>query len=87
MTLLALRYDSRRGRFGRVRSGDRDLGRDAAAAQQVEAMDISREIKLQQLRERIAHEDYSIDPQAIADAIVARLLAGERLEPEDPSRP
>lgn len=83
MNLLALRYDTRRGRFGRVRGGDTDPGRDAAAAQEIVAMDLSREIKLQQLRERIAHDDYRVDPQAVADAIVARLLAGEQLEPED----
>lgn len=83
MTLLALRYDTRRGRFGAVRSGGKDLGRDGAAARDIVAIDISRELKLQQIRERIDHDDYRVDPQAVAGAIVARLLAGERLESHD----
>jgi Anti-sigma-28 factor, FlgM len=75
MTHLALRYDTRRGRFGRVLDGDKDLGR-AGAATRTEAMDLSREMKMQELRERIAHDDYRVDAQAVARAIVARLLAG-----------
>jgi hypothetical protein len=78
MSLLALHYDTRRGRFGRVLRGDKNLGRDAEAAQQIAAMDLSREIKLQQLRERIAQDDHRVDSQAVAEAIVARLIAGER---------
>jgi hypothetical protein len=78
MTLLALRYDTRRGRFGRVLDGDKDLGGDAGAAARTEPMDLSREMKMQELRERIEHDDYRVDPQAIAGAIVERLLAGVR---------
>jgi Anti-sigma-28 factor, FlgM len=78
MTLPALRYDVRRGRFGRVLDGDKHLGGDAGAAAQTEPMDLSREMKMQHLRERIAHDDYRVDPQEVAQAIVDRLLAGER---------
>jgi len=78
MTLLALRYDTRRGRFGRVLDGDKDPGRAAGAAAHTEPMDLSREMKMQELRERIEHDDYRVDPQAVATAIVERLLAGVR---------
>ena len=77
MTLPALRYDVRRGRFGRVLDGDKDLGGDAGAAPHTEPMDLSREMKMQELRERIAHDDYRVDAQQVARAIVDRLLAGE----------
>jgi hypothetical protein len=80
MTLLALRYDTRRGRFGRVRVGDKDLGRSAGAPAHNDPMDLSRELKMQEIRERIAQDDYRVDPQAVAGAIVARLIAGERRE-------
>jgi hypothetical protein len=78
MTHLALRYDTRRGRFGRVLDGDKDPGRDAGAASRTDPMDLSREMKMQELRERIAHDDYRVDPEAVAGAIVTRLLAGTR---------
>ena len=79
MTLLALRYDTRRGRFGRGLDGDKDLaGRDAGAADRTEPMDLSREMKMQELRERIEHDDYRVDPEKVAGAIVERLLAGVR---------
>jgi Anti-sigma-28 factor, FlgM len=78
MTLLALRYDTRRGRFGRVLDGDKDPGRVAGAAADTDPMDLSREMKMQEIRERIEHDDYRVDAQAIAGAIVERLLAGVR---------
>jgi hypothetical protein len=84
MTLLALRYDTRRGRFGRVLSGDTNRGRDAGADRRTEAMDLLREMKMQELRERIEHDDYRVDPEAVAGAIVARLLAGARRESDAP---
>jgi Anti-sigma-28 factor, FlgM len=80
MTLPALLYDVRRGRFGRVLDGDKDPGGDAGAAAQTEPMDLSREMKMQELRERIAHDDYRVDPQQVARAIVDRLLAGQSRE-------
>jgi hypothetical protein len=84
MTLLALRYDTRRGRFGRRLDGDKDLaGRDAGAADRTEPMDLSREMKMQELRERIEHDDYRVDPQKVAGAIVERLLAGVRRDEGD----
>jgi hypothetical protein len=78
MTLLALRYDTRRGRFGRVLDGDKDPGRETGAAARTEPMDLQREMKMQELRERIEHDDYRVDPNAVAGAIVERLLAGVR---------
>jgi hypothetical protein len=80
MTLLALRYDTRRGRFGRVRSGVEDRRRDPVAAQHMEPMDLAREMKMQDLRERIARHAYRIDAEAVAGAIVERLVAGVRLD-------
>jgi anti-sigma28 factor (negative regulator of flagellin synthesis) len=41
-------------------------------------MDLQREMKMQELRERIEHDDYRVDPNAVAGAIVERLLAGVR---------
>jgi hypothetical protein len=76
MTPLALRYDSRRGRFGRVLGGDKHLVRDAGADPELEPFDLGREMKMQELRQRIASHDYRVDPDAVADAIVARLIAG-----------
>jgi hypothetical protein len=38
-------------------------------------MDESRKIKMEILRERVARDDYQVDPRKVADAIVARLLA------------
>lgn len=82
MSPFALRYDTRRGRFGRVLSGDTHLMRDAGADPRTEPFDLSREMKMQEIRERIEHDAYRVDPKAVADAIVARLLAGETLGAE-----
>jgi anti-sigma28 factor (negative regulator of flagellin synthesis) len=50
-------------------------------------MDLSREIRMQELRKRIAQDDYPIDSHAVADAIVARLIAGAQSgEPDDGDR-
>jgi hypothetical protein len=40
--------------------------------------DESRRIEMDMLRERIERDDYSVDPQKVADAIVRRLLAASR---------
>jgi anti-sigma28 factor (negative regulator of flagellin synthesis) len=40
--------------------------------------DESRRIHMDQLRERIELESYSVDPRKVADAIVRRLLAERR---------
>jgi anti-sigma-28 factor FlgM len=74
MTALALRYDTRPGRF---RSGDRGgtgFVRDARAARDT-PMDESRTIKMQALQAQLERDEYEIDPQKVAQAIVERLLA------------
>jgi anti-sigma28 factor (negative regulator of flagellin synthesis) len=43
-------------------------------------MDLAREMQMQDLRERIERDDYHVDPHAIADAIVARLLIATRVQ-------
>jgi anti-sigma28 factor (negative regulator of flagellin synthesis) len=51
-------------------------------------MDLSREMQMQELRERIERNAYDVDAQAVADAIVARLLtAGRREQPSGEPRP
>jgi anti-sigma28 factor (negative regulator of flagellin synthesis) len=42
--------------------------------------DESRSTKMEQLRERIERDGYSVDPQKVADAILRRLLAESRRE-------
>lgn len=37
--------------------------------------------EVEQLRERIQRAEYDVDPRAVADAIVERLLAGRALRP------
>jgi hypothetical protein len=78
MTLLELRYDTRRGRFGRALRGDRQR----VADRQLEPIDIAREMRVQELRDLIARGAYRVDAQAVAVAIVARLKAGERRLPQ-----
>ena len=43
-------------------------------------MDLAREMHMQDLRERIERDAYDVDPHAIADAIVARLMTATRAE-------
>jgi hypothetical protein len=75
MTALALRYDTRPGRF---RSGDRGgtgFVRDARATRDATPMDESRTIKMQALQAQLERDEYEIDPQKVAAATVERLLA------------
>jgi hypothetical protein len=77
MTVLELRYASRhrvvrvpgstRSRFGRDVRGDRVIN---------PPMTDSRMSKMDDLRARIERDDYPVDADKVADAIVARLLAG-----------
>jgi len=77
MTVLELRYASRHrvvrvpgstgSRFGRDVQGDRVTSTP---------MTESRMIKMQELRERVERDAYIVDAEKVADAIVARLLAG-----------
>ena len=54
--------------------GRRVLGVGMADARKCEDMD--------RIREQIARDEYEVDPDAVAQAIVARLLAGRSLRPE-----
>jgi hypothetical protein len=77
MTVLELRYASRhrvvhvpgstRSRFGRDVHGDRV---------NTSPMTDSRMSKMEEIRERLERDAYTVDAEKVADAIVARLLAG-----------
>ena len=77
MTVLELRYASRhrafsgpgstRSRFGRDVHGDRVM---------TSPMTDSRTSKMEEIRARLERDDYTVDAEKVADAIVARLLAG-----------
>jgi len=43
-----------------------------------ERRDESRMAQIEQLRERIARDDYAVDPEKVADAIVRRLGGAQR---------
>ena len=75
MTALALRYDTRPGRFRSGERGGTGFVRDARAARDNAPMDESRTIKMQALREQLERDEYEIDAAKVADAIVQRLLA------------
>ena len=84
MTVLELRYASRhrvvrvpgstRSRFGRDVRGDRVIN---------PPMTDSRMRKMEELRTRIERDDYTVDAEKVADAIVARLLAGRSARDAD----
>lgn len=74
MTVMALRYDTRPGRFRSGWGGATGFVRDARASRRRNTMDESRTIKMQALRERLDNDEYEIDPHKVADAIVERLL-------------
>ena len=84
MTVLELRYASRhrvarastRSRFGRDVRGDRVI---------TTPMTDSRMIKMQEIRTRIERDAYTVDAEKVADAILARLLAGRSARDEDKS--
>jgi hypothetical protein len=84
MTVLALRYDTRPGRFRSGHRGGTGFVRDARAARRQRPMDESRTIKLQMLQERIARDEYVVDVNKVAEAILAR-FSSPRDDPE-PSR-
>ena len=75
MTVLELRYASRRrvapvstrSRFGRDVRGDRV---------NTTPMTDSRMSKMEEIRSRLERDQYSVDAEKVADAIIARLLAG-----------
>jgi hypothetical protein len=84
MTVLELRYASRhrvvhvpgstRSRFGRDVHGDRAT---------TTPMTDSRMSKMEEIRERLEREAYTVDAEKVADAIVARLLAGRSARDAD----
>ena len=84
MTVLELRYASRhrvvrvpgstRSRFGRDVHGDRV---------NTLPMTDSRTTKMEEIRERLERDAYTVDAQKVADAIVARLLAGRSARDAD----
>ncbi len=82
MTVLELRYASRhrvspvptRSRFGRDVHGDRVI---------TTPMTDSRMTKMEELRSRIERDAYAVDPGKVADAILARLLAGRSAREAD----
>ena len=84
MTVLELRYASRhrvvrvpgstRSRFGRDVHGDRVS---------TIPMTDSRTSKMEEIRERLERDDYTVDAEKVADAIVARLLAGRSARDAD----
>jgi hypothetical protein len=75
MTVLALRYDTRPGRFRSGHRGGSGFVRDARASRQATPVDESRTMKMQAIQERIERDEYEVDVRKVADAIVARLLA------------
>ena len=84
MTVLELRYASRhrvvrvpgstRSRFGRDVHGDRVS---------TIPMTDSRTSKMEEIRERLERDAYTVDAQKVADAIVARLQAGRSARDAD----
>jgi Anti-sigma-28 factor, FlgM len=83
MTVLEVSYDTRPGRFGRTVDGNENAGRRRGDAREDSPMDLAREVHMQELRKRIERNAYDVDPHEVADAIVARLLAGRRAEEDD----
>jgi hypothetical protein len=83
MTVLALRYDSRPGRFRPERGRGSGFVRNARASR-FTPMDESRTITMQQLQERLERHEYEVDPGKVADAIVARLLAARPVDAAPP---
>ena len=67
MEALAVRYtvQQRQGRVPSARKGTRTVG-----------VTDERMIEVDEIRERIARREYDVSPQAIAEAIMARLTAG-----------
>ena len=84
MTVLELRYASRhrvapvstRSRFGRDVRGDRVITTPTTD---------SRMSKMEEIRSRIERDAYTVDPDKVADAILARLLAGRSAKDADKS--
>ena len=75
MTVMALRYETRPGRFRPGNGGGSGSVRDARASQRANQMDDARTMKLRAIQERLEREEYEIDPGKVAEAIIVKLLA------------
>ena len=76
MTVLELRYASRHRAAGPVSTRSR-FGRDVHGDRvSTTPMTDSRTSKMEEIRASVERGDYAVDAQKVADAIVARLLAG-----------
>jgi hypothetical protein len=75
MTALALRYDTRPGRFRSGSSGGTGFVRDARAARQANHMDESRTMKMLALQKQVERDEYEVDPAKVAEAILERLTS------------
>ena len=77
MTVLELRYASRHRASGPVSTRSR-FGRDVHGDRvSTTPMTDSRTSKMEEIRARLERDDYVVDAEKVADAIVARLLAGK----------
>ena len=73
MTVLDTRYGSRVRMTGSTRDGDRRFNRSAPVAPSKDGAVTN----VQQLRERIQCGTYAVDSEAVAAAILKRLLGDE----------
>jgi anti-sigma28 factor (negative regulator of flagellin synthesis) len=77
MTVLELRYASRNRVSPRPASTRRRFGQDVHGDRvNTPPMTDSRMTKMEAIRAEIERETYTVDPGKVAEAIVARLLAG-----------
>jgi hypothetical protein len=77
MTVLELRYASRNRVSPRPASTRRRFGQDVRGDRVITPpMTDSRMTKMEEIRSRIERDAYTVDAEKVADAIVARLLAG-----------
>lgn len=77
MTVLELRYASRNRVSPRPASTRRRFGQDVHGDRVITPpMTDSRMTKLDEIRSRIERDQYDVDAAKVADAIIARLLAG-----------
>jgi hypothetical protein len=77
MTVLELRYASRNRVSPRPASTRRRFGQDVRGDRVITPpMTDSRMTKMDEIRSRIERDAYTVDAEKVADAIVARLLAG-----------
>ncbi len=84
MTVLELRYASRNRVSPRPASTRRRFGQDVHGDRVITPpMTDSRMTKMKEIRSRIECDAYTVDAEKVADAIVARLLAGRSAKDAD----